>query len=136
MMKNLKSKILYVVGIFVTIFGFLTLKSGGDVLFFSEEARAAAGNYVPFVLWSNFIAGFFYIVTGVGIFIKRKWSINMAVLLAVFTAGVFLAFGLHIVNGGLYESRTVGAMVLRTSVWLLSATALLKLGSSHFSSKS
>ena len=31
-------------------FGLLTIKEGGTILFGDEVARAAAGNYVPFVL--------------------------------------------------------------------------------------
>jgi hypothetical protein len=42
------------------------------------------------------------------------------------TAGVFAAFGLHVHQGGAYEMRTVGAMTLRTFVWLaITATAAL-----------
>jgi len=38
------------------VFGVATLLSGGQVLFGNDAARAAAGAYVPFVLWFNFIA--------------------------------------------------------------------------------
>ena len=48
-------------------FGALTVFSGGRVLFGPEAARAAAGNYVPFVLWFNFLAGFAYVVAGAGV---------------------------------------------------------------------
>ncbi|MEO7200530.1 MAG: hypothetical protein ABIY56_10000, partial [Dokdonella sp.] len=37
-------------------FGLLTIKEGGAVLFFDGAGREAAGNYVPFVLWFNFLA--------------------------------------------------------------------------------
>lgn len=43
-------------------FGLLTLWSGGNVLFGGEDARAAAGNYVPFVVVFNFAAGFAYVL--------------------------------------------------------------------------
>ena len=39
------------------VFGLMTIISGGSVLFI-ESARRAAGDYVPFVLWFNFLAGF------------------------------------------------------------------------------
>ena len=35
------------------VFGILTIKSGGEVVFGVSDARAAAGNYVPFVVWFN-----------------------------------------------------------------------------------
>ena len=37
-------------------FGLLTIKEGGMTLIGNEAARAAAGNYVPVVLWFNFVA--------------------------------------------------------------------------------
>ena len=49
------------------VFGALTVTSGGKVLFGSEATRAAAGAYVPFVLWFNFLAGFAYVAAGVGL---------------------------------------------------------------------
>ncbi|HCF2751418.1 TPA: hypothetical protein NIB35_006709, partial [Pseudomonas aeruginosa] len=51
-------------------FGLLTLREGGAVLFVDGAARQAAGHYVPFVLWFNFLAGFAYIVAGVGLWMR------------------------------------------------------------------
>jgi uncharacterized membrane protein len=100
------------------LFGALTIKSGGAVLFFDEAARQAAGHYVPFVLWFNFLAGFFYIITGLGLWARQRWAVTLAIGLAATTLAVFAAFGLHILNGGVYEMRTVIAMTLRSTVWL------------------
>jgi hypothetical protein len=36
---------------------------------------------------------------------------------------VFAAFGLHVVAGGAFEARTVGAMALRSLVWVAIAVA-------------
>lgn len=52
-------------------FGLLTIKESGTVLFGDEAARAAAGNYVPFVLWFNFISGFAYVIAGAGLWQPR-----------------------------------------------------------------
>ena len=41
-------------------FGLLTIKEGGAILFGGEAAQASAGNFVPFVLWFNFLAGLGY----------------------------------------------------------------------------
>ncbi len=104
-------------------FGALTIKSGGAVLFGTGEARQAAGHYVGFVLWFNFLAGFAYIAAGVGLWFEMKWAQVLAVVIAVLTLLVFAAFGLHILQGGAYEMRTVVAMSLRSAVWLVIATA-------------
>lgn len=103
-------------------FGLLTIREGGAVLFFDGAARAAAGNYVPFVLWFNFSAGFAYIIAGVGLWTGRRWAAWVAIVIAVATALVFLAFGVHVYLGGAWERRTAIAMTLRTLVWAAIAT--------------
>jgi len=108
---------LWIIAIIAVLFGMMTIKSGGSVLFINAEARQAAGNYVDFVLWFNFLAGFFYIATGVGLWLKKTWAPIAAVVIATLTLLVFFALGLHIFNGGEYEQRTVMAMSLRTLVW-------------------
>ncbi len=108
---------IWVISMLAVVFGLMTLKEGGAVLFGSGEARTAAGNYVPFVLWFNFLAGFAYVVAGAGLWRERRWAAWLALGVAVATALVFAAFGAHVVAGGDYELRTVVAMSLRTLVW-------------------
>lgn len=115
-----RPKWLMPVAIFAVIFGIVTIISGGKSLF-TEAGRVAAGNYVPFVLWFNFISGFFYVVAGVGLAQYRAWSARLAVFLAASISLVFVFFGIHILTGGAYEIRTVGAMVLRSGFWLIVA---------------
>jgi len=98
-------------------FGLLTLKEGGTVLFGDPQARAAAGQVVPFVLWFNFAAGFAYLAAGVGLWMQRRWALWLAVSIAASTALVFAAFGVHVLGGGAHETRTAVAMTLRTLVW-------------------
>ncbi len=98
-------------------FGLLTLKSGGAVLFGDGAARVAAGAYVPFVLWFNFLAGFAYLAAGVGLWGRRPWAARLAAVIAVSTLAVYGLLGLHIGAGGAYETRTVIAMGIRSAVW-------------------
>lgn len=98
-------------------FGLLTVREGGAVLFFDGAARQAAGNYVPFVLWFNFCAGFAYLVAGAGLWLRQRWAMWLAVAIALATAITFAAFGLHVASGGAYELRTVIAMSMRMLVW-------------------
>lgn len=106
------------VALFAIVFGMLTLKEGGAVLLGDEAARAAAGNYVPFVLWFNFIAGFFYIAAGAGLWLMQRWALWLAVIIALATLLVFAALGLHIYSGGAHEARTLVAMTARSGIWL------------------
>jgi uncharacterized membrane protein (DUF2068 family) len=98
-------------------FGLLTIKEGGTILFGDEAARVAAGNYVPFVLWFNFLAGFAYVIAGAGLWMQQRWAAWLAIAIAAATALTFVAFGAHVYSGGAYEQRTVVAMSLRTLVW-------------------
>lgn len=107
--------------VFAVLFGLLTLKEGGSVLFLDGQARRAAGHYVPFILWFNFIAGFAYAIAGVGLWMRRYWAAWLAITIFGTTALSFLAFGLHIYGGGAYEQRTVVAMSLRTLIWMMIA---------------
>lgn len=102
-------------------FGLLTIKEGGYVLIGNESARAAAGSYVPFVLWFNFLAGFAYVIAGVGLWMRQRWAVWLTIVIATATAFTFIAFGIHILTGGAFEMRTVIAMSTRTLVWIVIA---------------
>ena len=105
------------------VFGVLTVYSGANALFGSAQAKAAAGNAVLFVLWFNFLGGFAYVITASGLMLKRQWGVWGAVLLAVVTALVSVAFAVHVFGGAPYEQRTVVAMGIRLAFWSLLAMA-------------
>lgn len=69
---NREKIIALVLGLLAIGFGVMTVKSGGFALFGGIEGKEFAGKYVPFVLWFNFIAGFFYAISGLGIILKAK----------------------------------------------------------------
>jgi len=103
--------------LFALGFGLLTIGSGGHVLFGDEEARHAAGHYVPFVLWFNFLAGFVYACAGFAILRSHPWAAKLALCIAVATAFVFAGLAIHIAMGGAFEVRTLVAMTVRTLIW-------------------
>jgi uncharacterized membrane protein (DUF2068 family) len=113
---------IWAISVVPVVFGLLTIKEGGAVLFGDEAARTAAGNYVPFVLWFNFVSGFAYIVAGAGLWLQQRWAVWLAAAIVATIMLAFAAFALHINSGGAYEQRTVIAMSARTLVWLVIAT--------------
>ena len=121
MITNKRPIWVWITAIITVVFGIMTIKSGGNVIFIDGEARQAAGNYVDFVLWFNFTAGFFYVATGIGIWFQKIWALIAAIILAILTLLVFGAFGMHIYYGGEYEQRTIAAMILRSVVWIVIA---------------
>ena len=69
-------RILKMLAVVAIIFGALTVFSGGRALFGDAQARASVGNAVGFVLWFNFLAGFAYVVTGIGLWVGRGDSLG------------------------------------------------------------
>ena len=126
-LKHPRGWLISLLSIVAVLFGLLTIKEGGAVLVGNESAVAAAGNYVPFVLWFNFVSGFFYIAAGVGLWLQQRWAVWLAVVIAAAIALTFAAFGLHINSGGAYELRTVVAMSMRTAVWVVIAGVTIRL---------
>ena len=109
---------LWVVAGVAVVFGALTIVSGGRALFGDAAAQAAVGNAVPFVLWFNFLSGFAYALAGVWVAMRKPWAGPLAMALALTILAVFALLGLHVLRGGAYEARTVGAMTLRAAVWI------------------
>ena len=99
------------------VFGALTVFSGWQGLFGDAATRAALGHTVGFVLWFNFLAGFVYVVAGLGLWLGRRWGLWLATALALGAALVAAAFGVHVLGGGAFEMRTVGALALRLGFW-------------------
>jgi len=116
-----QSRVVQLAAVLAMLFGVATLVSGGRVLFGPAAARLAAGSYVPFVLWFNFLAGFAYIVVGAALLAKARWAAMAAVTIAAASLIVGIALGLHVLGGGAYELRTVVAMTVRTSFWVFVA---------------
>lgn len=118
-LKRRRGLWVWMVSLVAVGFGLLTIKEGGTVLFGGEAARAAVGNYVPFVLWFNFLAGFAYVIAGAGLWALQRWAFWLALAIAIGTLVVFAAFGVYVLEGGAYEMRTMVAMTLRTVVWAI-----------------
>lgn len=114
-----------ILSLFAILFGLTTIVEGGRTLF-TETGIRAAGDIIPSVLWFNFIAGFFYVLAGIGIY-KRKFCakiISTAIALSSLVILVFLI--VQITQGHPYEKRTLIAMQLRTYIWIAIALAAVK----------
>jgi len=106
------------------VFGALTVVSGGIALF----GGADMGAVVPVVLWFNFLAGFAYIAAGLALWFKdrRAWWLSALILAATLVVLAYFVF--HVAQGGAYEPRTVGALLLRSGVWAAIATVAYRAG--------
>ncbi len=116
----------YVMAIVLIAFALLTLFLSSAVIFDWFGIRAEQGNYVLFIVWANFICSILYLLSAFGVLKNSKWSLkSMSIALAILIIALITLF-IHITIGGLYEIKTVGAILFRTIVTLV-FTALLYL---------
>lgn len=111
----------YITGTILAAFALLTLFLSTAVIFDLFDMRAKEGNYVLFIVWSNFICSILYLISAYGIFKLKQWPHKL-----LFTAGLvliiaFLGLLIHIYTGGLYEIKTIKAMLFRISITLIFA---------------
>jgi len=99
------------------IFGLMTIVSGGSVIFGGEGIKKLAGDYIPFVVWFNFIAGFAYFVAGAGLWKNRSWSAPLSLAISLLTGIVFLVFLGYVASGTPFEMRTMIALLFRGGLW-------------------
>lgn len=112
------------VAILVVVFGGMTILSGGSVLFGPAGARQMAGDYLAFVVWFNFLAGFVYIAAGIGIWANRSWAGLLARVIAGATLLAAAGFAVAVLRGVPFEIRTLGALALRFALWAAIARSL------------
>lgn len=111
----------YISAVLLASFGLLTLFLSGSVIFDLFGIRVKQGNYVLFVIWVNFISSFLYLSGAYGFVKRKKWTalllgITLIILLVAFVGLIF-----HVNSGGLYETKTIGAMIFRITVTLVFA---------------
>lgn len=109
------------VSTFAVFFGALTVVSGGIALFGPTSVQTVVGDAVPFVLWFNFLAGFLYILTGIGLYHWQQWGALLAVFIAAASVCVLITLGWYVAQGNPFEMRTVVAMLFRSGVWVMIA---------------
>lgn len=97
-------------------FGLLTLFLSTSVIFDLFGIRAKEGNYVLFVVWSNFISSILYIFAAYGFIKNKRWTATLLVISTLILIAAFIGLKIHINSGGIYETKTVGAMIFRIVV--------------------
>lgn len=107
-----------VLGVIALVFGLMTLKAGGAVIFDLGSARAEHGNYVPFVLWFNSLSGFAYVAAGVGLWLRRRWAAYLSAALVLGLVITSTGLAVHIISGGAFDRSTLVAMGIRLSLWI------------------
>jgi hypothetical protein len=93
----------------------------GSVIFDLFGIRAKEGNYVLFIVVSNFIAGFLYLFSAYGMFFQKNWTTSLLIFIAAILLLSFAGLLWHINGGGVYEQQTIKAMLFRIGITILFA---------------
>ena len=115
MMKGLKIA-QYTLIVILFLFGLLTLFLSSSVIFDWFGIREKEGNYVLFVVWANFISSILYLFAAIGLIKLKKWATYLLGVSVAILVIAFLGLLMHINSGGIYETKTIGAMIFRTSL--------------------
>ncbi len=122
----------YLSAIILIGFGLLTLFLSASVIFDLFGIRAKEGNYVLFVVWANFISSFLYLFSAYGFLKIKSWTKTLLTIASIILIIAFVALKIHISNGGIYETKTVGAMIFRFSLTIfLALIAYITIGKNN-----
>lgn len=117
----MKKTLLYIIAIVLAAFGLLTLFLSSSVIFDLFGIRAKEGNYVLFVVWANFLSSILYLVASFGFIKDKKWTVRPLGISVIVLLVAFIGLFIHINTGGIYETKTIGAMLFRMTVTIVFA---------------
>ena len=100
-------------------FGLLTLFLSSSVIFDWFGIRAKEGNYVLFIVWANFISSLLYLISTYGFLKIKSWTFKALSVATVILVVALIGLFIHIYSGGIYETKTVFAMLFRISVTIV-----------------
>ena len=119
----MKKIILYATVGILSAFALLTLFLSTSVIFNLFNIREKEGNYVPFIVWANFISSILYLLAAYGLLKLKKWSAYLLAVSVVILVAAFIGLKVYISNGGIYETKTVNAMIFRITLTIIFAIA-------------
>ncbi|MBP7510544.1 MAG: hypothetical protein KA981_01365 [Bacteroidia bacterium] len=99
-------------------FGLLTLFLSTSIIFDLFGIRAKEGNYVLFVVWSNLISSLIYLTAAYGFIKGKKWTVVILGISSIILISALIGLAILVNSGGLYETKTIYAMIFRISVTL------------------
>ncbi|MCG2460010.1 hypothetical protein K8352_04580 [Flavobacteriaceae bacterium F89] len=111
----------YVAIAILMVFALLTLFLSGSLILDWFGIRAKEGNYVLFVVWANFICSWLYLLSVYGLIKGSKWTVKPLITSILVLVAALAGLFVHIQNGGLYETKTIGALFFRIGLTVVFA---------------
>ena len=81
--------------------------------------RAEEGDYLLVVVWSNFICSILYLFSAYGFVKAKKQTAKLLGIAMLVLVSAFILFGIHIYTGGIYMTKTIGALIFRILVTVI-----------------
>jgi len=120
----MKKILTHISAVVLIAFGLLTQFLSTSIIFDLFEVSAKEGNYVLFVVWANFISSFLYLFAAYGFIKTKKWTTNLLEISTMILIAAFIKLVFHINSGGIYETKTIDALIFRITVtFVLAAIA-------------
>jgi len=113
----------YILAVALGLFALLTLFLSSSVILDLFDIREKEGNYVLFVVWSNFISSILYLLAVYGLVKAKKWTTLVLLASVLILLAAFIGLNIYISNGGIYEIKTVNAMIFRIGLTFVFAIA-------------
>lgn len=106
-------------GVILGLLGLASLFMTTSIIFDLFGIRAVEGNYIPLVVYANLICAFLYLFASYCFFTNNKTASPILIVASIILIIAFAALIMHIEDGGIYEKKTVRAMIFRTLITLL-----------------
>ncbi len=110
------NRIRYLIATALIVFALATLFMSSSVIFDWFGIREREGDYVPFIVWINFIAAFLYLISAYGLLKAQNWPFWVLTGTALLLLMALIILALYINYGGAFELKNVGAMALRIAI--------------------
>lgn len=111
-MKN-KKILLNILAISLAAFGLATLFMSSSIFLDLFNIRQQEGNYVLLVVWANWICSLLYLGAAYGFIRQKSWTAGLLFLSAGILLIAIISLMAHINSGGLYETKTIFALIFR-----------------------
>ncbi len=99
--------------VLLSVIGAISIFMTTSVIFDLFGIRDKEGNYVLFIVYTNLICGFLYLIAAYTAWVKPQISFRALVVSLSLLIISFIIFLLYINNGGIHEEKTVNAMIFR-----------------------
>lgn len=115
----MKKPLSFLFAFVLAAFGVLTLFLSASVIFDLFGIREKEGNYVLFVVWANFISSLLYIIAAYGFIKSKRMTFTLLGISVIVLVCAMVGLFVYIGAGGVYETKTIGAMGFRLTVTII-----------------